>query len=157
MIKSRYLLIELEGGFKEKAGKSEIKSHGADCPAGCKTCKPAEVELDENGVCTQYCSKGGFCGKSEIYQVNGRDCRRCGDISYQYERQICCERHLGRFHDKLEDAKRECSELGFCIGVCIPKCSTGSAPYHLCSEDGWTSWDAGEDCSWVKVNKGRRL
>ena len=29
MIKSRYLLIELEGGLKEKAGKSELKSHGA--------------------------------------------------------------------------------------------------------------------------------
>ena len=64
---------------------------------------------------------------------------------------------MGRFHDKLEDAKRECSELNFCIGVCLPKCSTGSAPYHLCSEDGWTSWDAREDCSWVKVNKGNGL
>ena len=56
-------------------------------PVNCKRCKSCSagdgfsqaaggVAL-ENGVCTAYCSKTGYCGTSAAYRDGGTECSRC--------------------------------------------------------------------------------
>ena len=64
-----------------KAGPSGCNDDDNSCPKRCKICRTGGASDGGvpiiNGVCTNNCSRWGFCGTSSAYVNGGTDCSKC--------------------------------------------------------------------------------
>ena len=85
------------------------------CSLNCYNCRTGN---GERKLCTQYCSRSMWCGRTRAYKSGGIDCTSCKPIPTNAITKVDCGGHIAERCSECPNHPRGTTEPAWCNGEC---------------------------------------